>query len=244
MASIEIKTTQNVSIEYELASLWERGLATFIDLMIIGAGTILVPLVLSLIKVDRLVNSNLLYALCFLSFFFGYFFLMESLNNGQTLGKRVTQTRVVRLDGEIPTINDYLLRGVFHFLDTLFSIGILGAMLISSTASQQRMGDLTAGTTVIRKRSSRPIYLDGILNINTLNDYEPVYPQVRNLSEQDMLVIKQAVNRYMRLRNSAHEDLIVDLSLHLRDLLQIKETPISDMEFLRTLLRDYIVLTR
>ena len=49
MQTIEIKTTQNVTIEYELASLWERGLSTFIDLIIIVVGSVLVPTMLSLL---------------------------------------------------------------------------------------------------------------------------------------------------------------------------------------------------
>ena len=245
MQTIEIKTTQNVTIEYELASLWERGLSTFIDLIIIVVGSVLVPTMLSLLGLSALIPFQLIFALCFLSFFFGYFFLLESMMGGQTLGKKMTNIRVVRLDGEIPTVNDYLLRAVFQYVDTILSGGILAAMLISSTTRQQRLGDMTAGSTVIRKRNNIRMHLRNILNIDTLESYEPVYYQVKALNEQDMLSIKQVISRVRKYPNDAHWEVVESLAAQLKELLDIHETRKSDdLEFLRTLLRDYIVLTR
>jgi uncharacterized RDD family membrane protein YckC len=245
MQTIEIKTTQNVTIEYELASLWERGLSTFIDLIIIVVGSVLVPALLGMAGLSALIPFQLLFTLCFVSFFFGYFFLLESMMGGQTLGKKMTNIRVVRLDGEIPTVNDYLLRAVFQYVDTILSGGILAAMLISSTTRQQRLGDMTAGTTVIRKRNNIRMHLRNILNIDTLESYEPVYPQVKVLSEQDMLSIKQVISRVRKYPNDAHWEVVESLAAQLREYLDIHEVRKSDdLEFLRTLLRDYIVLTR
>lgn len=245
MQTIEIKTTQNVTIEYELASLWERGLSTFIDLIIIAVASVLVPALLGLVGLFALIPFQLLFTLCFVSFFFGYFFLLESMMGGQTLGKKMTNIRVVRLDGEIPTVNDYLLRAVFQYVDTILSGGILAAMLISSTTRQQRLGDMTAGTTVIRKRNNIRMHLRNILNIDTLESYEPVYPQVKVLSEQDMLSIKQVISRVRKYPNDAHWEVVESLAAQLREHLDIHEVLKSDdLEFLRTLLRDYIVLTR
>lgn len=245
MQTIEIKTTQNVTIEYELASLWERGLSTFTDLVIIAIASVLVPTALAMLGLSNLIPFQLLFILCFLSFFFGYFFLLESMMGGQTLGKRMTNIRVVRLDGEIPTVNDYLLRAVFQYVDTILSGGILAAMLISSTTRQQRLGDMTAGTTVIRKRHSTRMHLQNILKIETLESYEPVFPQVKVLSEQDMLSIKQVISRVRKYPNDAHWEVVEALAAQLKDLLDIQDTRrMDDLEFLRTLLRDYIVLTR
>ena len=106
------------------------------------------------------------------------------------------------------------------------------------------MGDLTANTTVIRVRNNIRFRLSDILNINSLENYEPKYPQVQQLSEQDMLLIKSVINRYRTFRNDAHEKAMKKLVDRMQTILEIEEVPRDREEFLRTLIRDYIVLTR
>jgi hypothetical protein len=104
---------------------------------------------------------------------------------------------------------------------------------------------MTAGTTVIRKRNNLRMHLKNILSIDTLDSYEPVYPQVKALNEQDMLTIKQVISRFRKYPNDAHWEVVEALAGNLREHLDIHETQrTDDLEFLRTLLRDYIVLTR
>jgi hypothetical protein len=141
-------------------------------------------------------------------------------------------------------MSDYFLRAIFHLVETLLCSGILGAIVISSNSHRQRIGDLTAGTTVIRVRNNFRTRLDEILRINSLENYTPVYPQVKLLAEKDMLLIKQALSRSRSIGNEVHEDLIHDLTLHLKEVLDIKELPDDAALFLKTLLKDYIVLTR
>ena len=59
-----------------------------------------------------------------------------------------------------------------------------------------------------------------------------------------MLLIKNAVFRYQKYRNPGHADVIRDLVAHLQEVLEITEKPKNKVEFLKTLIRDYIVLTR
>ena len=65
----------------------------------------------------------------------------------------------MRLDGREPGLSDYLLRAVFHLVDSILSAGIVAAILVSTSAKNQRLGDLTANTTVIRTRHSRQFKL-------------------------------------------------------------------------------------
>jgi hypothetical protein len=176
--------------------------------------------------------------------FLGYHLLSEVLGNGQSWGKKSMGIQVVRLDGREPGLSDYLLRAVFHIVDTITSVGILASLLISTTAKNQRLGDITANTTVIRIRQNRRFKLEDILRINTLEDYEPQYPAVRQLSEQDMLLVKNVVNRYQTYHNPAHRQAVEELVDRLQELLHIEETPPDKIGFLKTLIRDYIVLTR
>ena len=120
----------------------------------------------------------------------------------------------------------------------------MAALMISSSNKNQRLGDMTANTTVIRIKFNLRFRLEDILKINTLEDYEPTYPEVRRLSEKDMLLIKTIISRYRKYRNKAHQEVIDELVQNLVQLLDIVETPRDKIAFLKTLIRDYIVLTR
>jgi uncharacterized RDD family membrane protein YckC len=247
MQTIEIRTTQNVDIEYELASLRDRGLALFLDFMILALFFFLLLMLFIGLFQDSATRSTLFYFLLVivpLFAFIGYMVLFEAYNSGQTLGKKIMAIKVIRIDGQEPVMSDYFLRAIFHLVETLLCTGILGAIVISSNSHRQRIGDLTAGTTVIRVRNNFRTRLDEILRINSLDNYTPVYPQVKLLAEKDMLLIKQALSRSRSIGNDVHEDLIHDLTLHLKEVLDIKELPDDATLFLKTLLKDYIVLTR
>jgi len=247
MQTIEIRTTQNVDIEYELASLRDRGLALFLDFMILALFFFLLLMMFIGLFQDSATQGTLFYFLLVivpLFAFIGYMVLFEAYNNGQTLGKKIMTIKVIRIDGQEPVMSDYFLRAIFHLVETLLCSGILGAIVISSNSHRQRIGDLTAGTTVIRVRNNFRTRLDEILRINSLENYTPVYPQVKLLAEKDMLLIKQALSRSRSIGNDVHEDLIHDLTLHLKEVLDIKELPDDAALFLKTLLKDYIVLTR
>ena len=248
MRTIEINTTQNVKIEYELAPLRDRFFALVIDGMIVGVAYSIVTLALGLGMRGDLVQSgldqNLISYFLPIGMFLFYQLLSEIIADGRSWGKKALGIKVVRLDGKEPSFSDYLLRMIFHLIDTFGSFGILAAFLISSSGNSQRLGDMTANTTVIKVRFDLRFRLEDILKINSIEDYEPTYPEVRKLSEKDMLLIKMSINRYRKHKNKAHADVINQLVTKLRKQLDIIEEPKNKIEFLKTLIRDYIVLTR
>jgi hypothetical protein len=98
---------------------------------------------------------------------------------------------------------------------------------------------------VINKKSSFNFSLNDILNISALENYTPMFPDVRRLSEQDMIVIKTVLVRTDKYRNNAHYDARVALVQQIATRLAIPYNSIKNHEqFLKTLLKDYIVLTR
>ncbi len=243
MQTIEIRTTQNVTIEYELASLRERFFSFFIDVLIVGSFYFALVMVLSSIGSILFENPGLI-SLMLIGMFIFYQLLSEILADGQSWGKKAMGIKVVRLDGKEPNLSDYLLRAVFHIIDSIMSLGVLAALMISSSNKNQRLGDMTANTTVIRIKFNLRFRLEDILKINTIEDYEPTYPEVRRLSEKDMLLIKTIISRYRKYRNKAHQEVIDELVGNLVRQLDISETPRDKIAFLKTLIRDYIVLTR
>lgn len=246
MQTIELQTTQNVTIEYELATLGERIMALIIDMTtVLGGYLIFTSLLIAVLNV-----SWVDYNLSFLSFatlficFLLYHFLFELLSNGQSLGKKALSIQVVRLDSKELTSGDSMLRAVFYFVDLLGSLSVLGVMTISSTPHKQRLGDMAAGTVLIKVRVVNRFDLNDILRISSLADYEPKYLDVRQFSESDMLLIKNTLARHQRYPNPAHRKLVHGLAQKLS--LQLGETGsvVNSTEFLKTLIRDYIVLTR
>lgn len=246
--SIDITTTQNVTIEYELAPLRERIIGWLLDALLVMIGWFILFQVLRAIGGNEMFDNMgwimLIVMLPFLLFFF-YNIIFEIMNVGQTPGKMAMSIKVVRLDGKDPEWSDVLLRAVLHLVDSIFSFGVIGAMLIKTTAKSQRLGDMAANTTVIKIQGSRFNFrLQDILNISSLDNYQPVYPQVRRLHERDMIFIKNVLTRWQRYPNRAHEEVVEDLVTHLMPLLDIEQRPNDRVEFLKILLRDYIVLTR
>jgi len=245
MRTIDIRTTQNVTIEYELATVTDRIFAYLIDMLTITTvHTIFFVLLLNVFDVQD--EGIYTFVFVFLPFFelILYFFFSELFFNGQSIGKKSIGIQVVRMDGQQPTIGDYLLRATFLIIDVAFSFGIIAILLVSSSDKRQRLGDMTANTTVIKVKQNLRFILSDILKINTLDNYEPQYLDVKKLSEQDMLLIKNALNRYDEFQNEAHQKVIVNIVNKVREKLDIVENPQDKVEFLKTLLRDYIVLTR
>ncbi len=248
MKTIDIRTTQNVVIEYELATLRDRLLSGLIDFIIV-AGSYIVLLVITASLFNGFEGNNQLFLSVFFGLlpvllFWGYHLGFEVFQNGQSMGKKALGVRVMRLDGGEPALSDYLLRASFLLIDGLFSLGILGVILISSSPRNQRLGDMTAGTTVLRMRTTQRFRLEDILGIDSLEAYAPRYPGVRRFSEADMLLVKDTITRYRTYRNSAHQRAVQELSEKMANLLEVSDVPRDRIGFLRTLLRDYIVLTR
>ena len=244
MPTIDIATTQNVTIEYELAGPQDRFLAFFIDVIIVIALFILIFVVLLGAFVNFDDNMDRFFSFLPMTFFVGYHLLSEIIANGQTWGKKVAGIKVVRLDGEEPGWSDYLLRAIFHVVDTFLSFGILAGLLINSSAKKQRLGDMTANTVVIKIKFNKRFQLADILKINSIEEYEPTYLEVRRLREKDLLLIKSTIHRYHTYKNQAHTEVIDKLVDRIVKELDLDEKPTKKIEFLQTLIRDYIVLTR
>ncbi|MEM0991622.1 MAG: RDD family protein [Bacteroidota bacterium] len=250
MQTIDIKTTQNVAIEYELASLRDRFFATVIDVLIVRAiYYALFFLIVSAYFSGFLDESSDWLIMLFtwllpIVFFLLYQFCSELFADGQSWGKKAMKIKVVKVDGSESSLGDHLIRAVFYLVDLSLCIGIVGALSILSSKRKQRIGDYAANTAVVRLRSSISFELKDILNIDSIEGYEPTYPQVRQLSEQDMLLIKNTIARYQTHRNEAHRAIILQLTKRLEQLLDVPESPNPKIDFLKTLIRDYIVLTR
>ncbi len=243
MRNIDITTTQNVTIQYELADLKDRFFAWLIDVVIWFVIMLLLLIMLFAATDSERLRMYFIY-LAILPIFLFYTLVSEILLDGQTIGKKALKLRVVKLNGRQPSLSDYLFRWAFRCLDIYFSLGALGSVLISSSARGQRMGDLVSNTVVVRTQPEQYFKLSDIMRINTLDTYEPKYPEVKRFSEDDIMLVKKTIERARRYPNQAHRQAVQLMVQKLSDQMGIEAPKTDYLGFLRTIVSDYIVLTR
>src|SRR5690606_28870911 len=167
-----------------------------------------------------------------------------SLFNGQTLGKLALKIRVVTMDGKNPGVGPSSIRWVFRLVDIWGSAGALAMLVSSSTERAQRIGDILANTTVINL-SPKTIYkISDVLSIKDNSQYSATYPNVTRFTDEDMLLLKNALDRAKKYPNEKHREILSTISNQIRNMLNIKTESQEDEKFLKTVLQDYIVLTR
>jgi uncharacterized RDD family membrane protein YckC len=237
MRKINITTTQNVTIEYELATVYERSVSTAIDTAIIYIGSLILYAILTIF------TSSLNYLFISTPAAFLYHLLFETLNHGQTPGKKVNKIRVVKINGERPGFFDFMMRTVFRFMDITATLGTLALVTISSTEKGQRLGDFLANTTVVKLSNVSQFSLQRILSMEKLKDYTPRYPGVIKFTEEEMLLIKETLDRYATYPNDGHGDARNKLVHKIEEQLGIV-APLDKNFFLSTLIKDYVSLTR
>ena len=155
--SVSIPTPDHVTLDFELAGLGSRLAAMLFDQLII----ILLLIGLAfLLALGNLVSfdsaSGLISAfMVIVSFlvFWGYFVFFETIMTGQTPGKRATGIRVIREDGLPIGAREAAIRNLVRIADMLPPPAyLLGGIVASADPRGRRLGDMAAGTIVVRER--------------------------------------------------------------------------------------------
>jgi uncharacterized RDD family membrane protein YckC len=167
-----IETPERVPLAFALASIGNRFLAVAIDHTIQYLGMLLVAVVFLfaagfLSSDDPTFIDNLgsdtpkwIIAVMIIAVFLlftGYFAFFEWLWDGQTPGKRLMKLRVIREDGRPITLWEAIARNLLRIFDAIpgFAIPIysVGLIVVFLNSRDQRVGDMFAGTVVIRERT-------------------------------------------------------------------------------------------
>lgn len=257
MKTLEFTSAQNVRIEYELASIGQRAAAALIDFFMFVVYAIIFSIVIfqrDLFGEFQLGSQEMIFALLLKIPFVLYQPIVEYLTGGVTLGKYLLGIRVVTLEGESPGLREvftrWIFRGDFIWLSASalvllwFGIGVIGAIYAGTSSRRQRLSDLMANTVVIKEKSSVKYSLKDVLAIKSKESYTPVYPNVVRFTDDDMLLIKNTIQRVKKYPNPETKKFAVSLADKAAELIGLEETPQKRLEFLQTLLQDYVVLTR
>lgn len=149
----QIVIPEAVALEIDTAGVGSRFIAIAIDTSIQ-----LIPLLLVAYGVDRMSIDDFskLGITAFVSFvsFWVYFAAFEIAWDGQTPGKRANHLRVVSADGRAESPRQAIIRNLVRGIDLLPALYLVGVITMVITPRAQRLGDLAAGTLVLRERAS------------------------------------------------------------------------------------------
>lgn len=238
--TVEIRTAQQVLVSYELATVFQRIMAGFIDSAFVWAFQLLRWMVFPPETADF---WNLLFS-TFTLIWMAQLGVVIFLN-GRSPGMRIMGIRILGLDGTNLEFSDYFLRWIIRPIDITLSFTSVGIFSMLTTEKRQRLGDLLAGTAVIRLIPKTHFTLRDIQAFHQHSAQDQVrYPGVRFIEESNMLFIKNLLQNPAGYSLEVQQAALQDATHRFADLLQLQEIPENPRVFLSQLVNDYIVLTR
>jgi uncharacterized RDD family membrane protein YckC len=226
---VTIPTPEGVEVEMTLAGIGSRFIAAVIDSAIKFA--IMVALIIALFGLTglsgdieaesdaALVGLAVLFVVSFL-INFGYDVLFETLASGRTPGKQWTGLRVVKVGGSSVGFMSSAVRNLLRFVDMLPSAYAIGLIAMLVTKRNQRIGDIAAGTVVVRERRHTVPTPAPSISVATTPPPSPVEDlgtwDVSAVTQEDLVTIRRFLERRHELEPGARAGLAADLANRLR----------------------------
>jgi uncharacterized RDD family membrane protein YckC len=245
MSDLSINTTQNVTINFKAASVGERMYASLLDLLIKLAYAIVIGYIFfDLLAVGNTTKNGDMWsgmALMILFFFpiLVYSVTLESIFEGQTIGKKLIKIKVIKIDGYQASFGDYLIRWLFRIVENNLMGGLIGLVAMIISSKTQRMGDMAAGTAVISLKNN--ISIDHTILEEIGTDYVPTYPLVIKLSDNDLRIIKET---FVIAEQKNDRETIDKLTRKIESVAGIKNQSGNSADFIKTILKDYNYYTQ
>jgi uncharacterized RDD family membrane protein YckC len=237
LGRLEVETPDHVVLRYDLAGGGNRGFAAVVDFVIaslvfagaaFGSGIIAARF--------GVIGQQLIGVLSLLTFTvtWSYFVLLEWLWQGQTVGKRLYGLRVIRDDGAPAGFTAVLIRNLVRIVDFLPAFYGLGLLMIIGTSRSQRLGDLAAGTYVVR--APRPQ-----LDYFSLRTVTPVAAgavvETRALPGEAQRLVREFVARESKLASADRLRVARQIAERVRPYARDLDATADDLEFLRAVAR-------
>ena len=244
MTQLTINTTQNVEINFVAASVGERIVAQLIDLLVIIAYILVMSWLQGELRVFDFFDDLDGWSQMAVGIVLGapaifYTLTQEVFFQGQTLGKRVMQLRVIKIDGYQAGFGDYLTRWLFRIIEVFIGSGVFGLIAIVTSKRNQRMGDMAAGTAVITLKNK--VNINHTILQEVEEAYQPKYPAVIQLTDNDVRIIKETFEMAIKAKDFST---ITKLCEKVQSVTNITNTSKNDQDFIRTILKDYNFYTQ
>jgi uncharacterized RDD family membrane protein YckC len=216
--TLVIETPERVALHFALASIGNRFIACAIDhtIQIVSLFVLVIAFLIISNFADlgsRLSNAPkwviaVLIVLVFL-LMSGYFAFFEWLWHGQTPGKRWMKLRVIREDGRPISFFEAIVRNLLREFDIMpFPFYSIGLVSVFSTDRDQRVGDLVAGTVVVREREAEApvfaeVFASPVSDPALRRSFKPVQfkADINNLTEQEISVVESFLRRRWDLKD-------------------------------------------
>jgi len=211
-----IETPERVPLHFALASIGNRFLACAIDHAIQGVSLALIVIAAIALANFSTVEQSLsnapkwVYAIMILLVFLtfsGYFAFFEWIWSGQTPGKRWLKLRVIREDGRPITFWEASVRNLLRSFDMMpFPFYSIGLISVFSTTRDQRVGDMVAGTVVVREREAEApefsqVFATPVSDPALRRSFKPVdfTASLGSLTESEIQVVETFLRRRWEL---------------------------------------------
>jgi uncharacterized RDD family membrane protein YckC len=207
-----IETPERVELRYVLANVGNRFLAAAIDHLIQVIALTALIFGAGVISRWRLFASMGVWAMAaaVLGVFvlvWGYFAAFETLWNGQTPGKRIMRLRVMREDGRPAGFFEVFIRNVIRLAIDLqpFPSYAIGIVSIVFSPRSKRIGDLVAGTVVVKEHQAVAPSLDEIIKVFEIEqrqveqDRRQFVADLRRLTQAELRTIETFLKRRYEL---------------------------------------------
>lgn len=240
METVKVNTSQHIDIDYPVAGLGERVAARLIDFGLFVAVFLVFLLLFSL--TGLLQSGGLVISVMLIIYGGGFVFydlLCEIFMNGQSIGKRLLKIKVISLDGAQPSLGQYFIRWVFRIVDFTLTQWLGALVCVAVTDNKQRIGDIVAGTTLIKTVPQTQI--EHIAFHPVADEYVPTFSTVSQMTDRDVELIHEVLTTYYKTRNA---DLIYQMANRVCTLLHITiPEGTNELDFLKTVVFDYSHLT-
>ncbi|MEK8132285.1 RDD family protein [Paenibacillus filicis] len=229
----DIITPEHVRLQLRTAGLGSRTAAQLVDVLLLGAVSTVVYLLVGLgimLTGDGISGFGKDYIPAFLILFnfilIGcYFVLTEYYMSGQSFGKKWMGLRVVQENGQPLTFLSSLIRNFFRLIDFLPSFYFLGAVWMFLHPRDKRLGDLAAGTLVIRDTRADQLALRRRTGkwLSKWNESRPALElseaDRRKIEREDWLLLSSFIERLPTLDWMKREELAWKIAQRFTDKL-------------------------
>lgn len=231
-AALSIRTSEGIVFSHALAGPVTRAMAWFIDLLCI---LMICAAVGTLFRYLGYLSADLAQAVTLLSYFvvgIGYGIVTEWYWRGQTVGKRLLRLRVIDQQGLRLQFSQIVIRNLLRLADALPFFYLLGGIVCLVSSRSQRLGDIGAGTLVIRAPQIAEPDLDQIApdKFNSLGQFPHLAARLRQrLSPQEAAVFLQAVLRRDQFDPAERLRLFADLAQKLKTEVRFPEEAVETL---------------